>query len=87
MPAEYVGGADYENPYIRLHNHGKIIEKTRDVFLGTSLDEVPIHIEDIIEIRIGQTTIRFLTEDNFYYMFYKEHIIYMEAEIEGGLQL
>ncbi len=64
------------NQYLRLYNDGKVIEDWRNIYIE-GLDN-PLCIYDVVEARIGGTTIRFITKEGKYFIVSRDKILYTE---------
>jgi hypothetical protein len=73
--------------YIRLYNDGKVIEDWRTIYLEGLT--VPLSLYDIVEIRIGGSTIRFVTKEGKYFIVSRDKILYTELypQTETGVIL
>jgi hypothetical protein len=64
------------NEHLRLYNEGKVIEDYRIIYLDGT--DIPLAIYNITEVRIGKSSIRFLTEDGLYYIVSRDKIIFSQ---------
>jgi len=62
------------NEYFRLYNDGKVIEHSRTIYLE-GLD-MPVSIYDIVEIRIGGTTLRFINNEGNYFVITRDKVLF-----------
>ena len=60
--------------YFRLYNNGKVIETQRTIYLEGF--DMPVVINDITEIRVGKSSLRFITLDGRYYIVSRDKMIF-----------
>lgn len=78
MPESELVFSDGKHPYTRIYDDGNIIETERVVYVSEL--PLPVCIENVIEVRIGATTLRIRNKEGMYYLFTKDKILYQEIK-------